>query len=123
MASPARGKVTWFELASSDVARAAEFYGELFGWEFNGDADISLAASPVAGGIAGGIIPATPDVGTYATFGVEVDEVDDTYARALDKGATSVVAPTDNPGGVRSAYLRDADGSLFAIYRFGASSS
>lgn len=123
MVSPARGKVTWFELASSDVARAAEFYGELFGWEFNGDADISLAASPVAGGIAGGIIPATPDVGTYATFGVEVDEVDDTYARALDKGATSVVAPTDNPGGVRSAYLRDADGSLFAIYRFGASSS
>ncbi len=123
MASPARGKVTWFELASSDVARAAEFYGELFGWEFNGDADIYLAASPVAGGIAGGIIPATPDVGTYATFGVEVDDVDDTYARALDKGATSVVAPTDNPGGVRSAYLRDADGSLFAIYRFGASSS
>ena len=123
MASPARGKVTWFELASSDVARAAEFYGELFGWEFNGDVDIYLAASPVEGGIAGGIIPATPDVGTYATFGVEVDEVDDTYARALDKGATSVVAPTDNPGGVRSAYLRDADGSLFAIYRFGASSS
>lgn len=62
-------------------------------------------------------------MGSYATFGVEVDDVDDTYARALDKGATSVVAPTDNPGGVRSAYLRDADGSLFAIYRFGASSS
>lgn len=123
MASAARGKVTWFEVASSDVRRTADFYRALFGWEFNGDSDVYLAASPVDGGIAGGIIPATPGVGTYATFGVEVDDVDDTYARALDQGAASVVAPTDNPGGVRSAYLRDADGSLFAIYRFSASST
>jgi catechol 2,3-dioxygenase-like lactoylglutathione lyase family enzyme len=32
---------------------------------------------------------------------------------------TTIVPPTDNPGGVRSAYLRDPDGSLFSIYRFG----
>lgn len=43
-----------------------------------------------------------------------------TYELALADGATSVVAPTDNPGGGRIAYLRDADGSLFAIYRFAA---
>ena len=39
--------------------------------------------------------------------------------RALELGATTVVPPTDNPGGVRSAYLRDPDGSLLSIYRFG----
>lgn len=120
MAGPVRGKVSWFEVASNDVKRSAEFYGEVFGWTFTGDSGVYLAASPVDNGIAGGLIPAAPEAGTYATFGVEVDNVDDAYALALTKGATSVVPPTDNPGGVRSAYLRDVDGSLFAIYRFGA---
>lgn len=120
MAGPVRGKVSWFEIASTDVERSERFYREVFGWTFEGDPQVYLAASAVGGGIAGGLIPAAPGVGAYATFGVEVDNVDDVHARAVASGATSVVEPTDNPGGVRSAYLRDTDGSLFAIYRFEA---
>ena len=60
------------------------------------------------------------DVRPYACFGVDVDEVDAAYHQAIALGAESVVKPTDNPGGVRSAYLRDPDGSLFSIYRFAA---
>ncbi|MGD9618843.1 MAG: VOC family protein [Mycolicibacterium sp.] len=112
------GKVSWFEVASNDVEQSARFYGELFGWVFNGDPGVYLAVDTEGDGISGGIIPATPNTGTYATFGVEVDDVDAVFASALAKGATAVVPPTDNPGGVRSAYLRDADGSLFAVYRF-----
>jgi uncharacterized protein len=55
---------------------------------------------------------------TYACFGVEVDDVDTTYEQALGLGATSLAGPTDNPGGVRSACVRDLDGSIFSIYRF-----
>lgn len=70
------------------------------------------------GGLPGGILPTPAHVGPYATFAVEVDDVDTAHATALDLGATSVLPPTDNPNGVRSAYLRDPDGSLFSIYRF-----
>lgn len=118
-----RGRVTWFEIASTDVARSEQFYRNVFGWSFDGDPQIYLSAPAHDGGIAGGLIPATPGVGAYATFGVEVDDVDEVYAVALRNGATSVVEPTDNPGGVRSAYLRDADGSLFAVYRFGSATT
>lgn len=33
-------------------------------------------------------------------------------------GRHQLISPTDNPNGVRSAYLRDPDGSLFSVYRF-----
>ncbi|BAL91580.1 hypothetical protein AMIS_63600 [Actinoplanes missouriensis 431] len=38
----------WVELASADPARAAEFYGELFGWESAGDR-FKLGGRAVAG--------------------------------------------------------------------------
>ena len=113
------GKVTWFDITTNDMSTARAFYEGVFGWQLQGDPDVYLMVRPGAeGGMAGGLMPAR-GVPTYACFGVEVDDVDDAYTRALELGASTVVPPTDNPGGVRSAYLRDPDGSLFSIYRFG----
>ena len=119
MSTPS-GHVTWFEVASPDMARSADFYAGLFGWAFHGDPSVYLSVAPPEGapGIPGGLLPAPPGVGPYALFGVQVDDVDTAYTRAVDLGAVSVVEPTDNPGGVRSAYLRDPDGSMFSVYRF-----
>jgi hypothetical protein len=113
-------KVTWFEITSDDPVAASAFYHDVFGWTAQGDPDVYLMFPPRdEGGIPGGLMPAR-GAPTYACFGVEVDDVDATYDAALIRGAVSVVEPTDNPGGVRSAYLRDLDGNLFSIYRFGA---
>jgi uncharacterized protein len=116
MSSTAR--VTWFEITTDDPSGARTFYEGLFGWNAQGDPDVYLTFPPADGGIPGGLMPAR-GMPTYACFGVEVDDVDSSYQRALELGATGVVEPTDNPGGVRSAYLRDRDGNLFSIYRFG----
>lgn len=116
---PMKGKVSWFEIATGDVARAKAFYSGLFGWEPQGDPSVYLMVPPQHdGGLPGGIMPAPAGVGSYAVFGVEVEDVDAAHAHALELGATTVVEPTDNPNGVRSAYLRDPDGSLFSVYRF-----
>lgn len=86
--------------------------------QVRGDPDVYLMFPPAGdGGIAGGLMPAR-GLPTYACFGVEVDDVDDSYRHALELGATSMVEPSDNPGGVRSAYVRDPDGNIFTIYRF-----
>jgi predicted enzyme related to lactoylglutathione lyase len=117
MTTPA--KVTWFEITSNDPHASRTFYESLFGWTAQGDPDVYLMFPPSGeGAIAGGLMPAR-GLQTYATFGVEVGDVDATYQRALELGATSLVEPQDNPGGVRSAYVRDPDGSIFSIYRFG----
>jgi hypothetical protein len=112
------GRVTWFEITTNDVGTSRAFYEGLFGWSGQGDPDVYLAFAPGAeGGIAGGLMPARGGP-TYACFGVQVDDVDCAHELAVELGATSVVPPTDNPGGVRSAYLRDPDGSIFSVYRF-----
>ena len=117
MTAPA--KVTWFEITSNDPTASRTFYETLFGWNAQGDPDVYLMFPPAGdGGIAGGLMPAR-GLPTYACFGVEVDDVDNSYRHALELGATSMVEPSDNPGGVRSAYVRDPDGNLFSIYRFG----
>ncbi len=112
---PVHGTVTWFEIGTSDMARARDFWSGLFGWQVQGPPEVYLSLQP-EGGAQGGILPVPADR-TYATFAVQVEDVDAAAARATSLGATVVVAPEDNPGGVRSAYLRDPDGSLFAVYR------
>jgi hypothetical protein len=121
---PVAGKVSRFEIAATDMERARDFYSGLFGWPVQGDPGVYLwIPAGEGGGAPGGILPAPPETGPYATFGVEVDDVDAAHDRAVELGATTVVPPTDNPGGVRSAYLRDPDGSLFSVYRFRARDS
>ncbi len=119
MSAP-NGRMTWFEITTNDMSAARAFYEGVFGWQLQGDSEVYLTVPPATtGGIPGGLMPAR-GLPTYACFGVEVDDVDEAHDRALALGATTVVPPTDNPGGVRSAYLRDPDGSLFSVYRFGA---
>jgi hypothetical protein len=113
----AAGKVTWFEVGSPDPARARAFYGGVFGWQTQGDPGVYLAV-PNRDGIPGGIIPLPSGVAPYTAFCVEVPDVDAAVARALDLGASVVIPAEDNPNGIRSAYLKDPDGSLFAVYRF-----
>lgn len=44
-----------------------------------------------------------------------VPDVDATYRRALDAGATSMLVPTDQPYGDRNAWVRDAEGYTWYI--------
>jgi predicted enzyme related to lactoylglutathione lyase len=48
---------------------------------------------------------------------LSVDDVDATYARVLEQGATSVAAPKDRPEWMaRTAHITDPDGHLVEIY-------
>lgn len=111
------GKVTWFEIGTTDPGRARAFYGGLFGWEIQGDERVYLMVS-ADGGIPGGIIPTPQGVAPYAAFCVEVPDVDAAVSNAVKLGATLQIGAEDNPQGVRSAYLQDPDGSTFSVYRF-----
>ena len=43
------------------------------------------------------------------------DEVDATYDRVIEQGATSVLAPTTEPWGQRTCYIADPEGNLIEI--------
>jgi predicted enzyme related to lactoylglutathione lyase len=46
---------------------------------------------------------------------IYVDDVDVTYRRAIDAGATSLEAPLDTPYGDRRAMVRDRFGNVYQI--------
>ena len=46
------------------------------------------------------------------------DEVDQEYARAIEKGARPVLEPTTEPWGQRTCYIADPEGNLIEIGSF-----
>lgn len=46
------------------------------------------------------------------------EEVDEQYARALEKGAQPVMAPASEPWGQRTCYIADPEGNLIEIGSF-----
>ena len=46
------------------------------------------------------------------------EEVDQQYARAVEKGARSVLEPTTEPWGQRTCYIADPEGNLIEIGSF-----
>ncbi len=46
------------------------------------------------------------------------EEVDEEYAKAINKGAASVLEPTTEPWGQRTCYIADPEGNLIEIGSF-----
>lgn len=115
--------LAWFEVATDDPDTATSFYSELFGWTFSPFADPETtgmdyrvatpagADTPIGGVVAtGGAMPA------HAVFYIAVADVEATCAAAERLGGKVVGKELAPPAGPPFAYLRDAVGSLFAVF-------
>ena len=117
-----------------DPDAAAEFYGGVFGWEFEnklppGASDKYLVASLRGLDVAAiaSPMPGVPGAATWNTY-VSVVDADATTGRAVELGARVLVAPVDAgpPGAVagRWAAIVDPDGTHIRLwqpgYRHGA---
>ena len=109
--------VTWFEVLATDPAKARKFYGSLFGWKFDDDNGYSLVNQGDGAAIGGGITAVRDGMRPSAHFFVQVDDVPATVERAAKLGATVVVEPQTMPTGLVLAYLADADGSTFGVWK------
>jgi PhnB protein len=58
--------------------------------------------------------------GTTASIYVYVEDIDETYARALKLGATTVAKPEDKPYQERSAGFKDRSGNIWWISQYTA---
>jgi PhnB protein len=73
-------------------------------------AEVRIGDSILMFGQGGGQFPLFP-----AQLYLYVPDVDSTYRRALDAGATSVAEPDDKPYGDRSAGVKDPFGNVWYI--------
>ena len=128
------GVPCWIDTEQPDPDGAAEFYGGLFGWEFENKLppgiDDKYLVATFNGLDVAAIASPTPDVTgtpTWNTY-VSVADADAAASRAVTLGAEVLLAPVDvgPPGAIagRWSALRDPDGAHIRLwqpgYRHGA---
>jgi predicted enzyme related to lactoylglutathione lyase len=108
------GAPCWVETLQPDPRAAAEFYGALFGWRFDGGR-ARLGDRLVAGV---GQAPDTLPVGAWITY-VRVDTVEAALARVVDAGGAVMLGPVDAAPDGRLAVVSDPAGIAFGLWQPG----
>jgi uncharacterized protein len=113
------GELSWFEIGVGDAERAREFYGSLFGWQFepseSGPGGV-IRTPTIPGGLHGDDEGASP----YVFF--SVPDIGAAIARVRELGGEveELAGHTDDPPETewgRFALCRDDQGSRFGLHQ------
>jgi predicted enzyme related to lactoylglutathione lyase len=111
--------VVHFEIGGPDDGPLLRFYGELFGWRLTtvpGGVNYTIVDTQGGGGVNGGLGKS----GTgepWATFYVEVNDLQAALDKAESLGAKTVLPVTEIPGMVSFAMFDDPDGLLVGLVK------
>lgn len=113
----AHGDITHIDIPVSDMAHAQSFYSELFGWQIDtmpGFEDYPMWQAPnkISGG---GLAPRSEGFTAPRSY-VEVDSIEESLAKAVELGATLVMAKTEITPTTWWAVFADADGNHLGLY-------
>jgi predicted enzyme related to lactoylglutathione lyase len=116
------GALVWNELATTDTAKAGEFYRGLFGWKPDvqqfGPLEYTIFQNGERG--AGGMFQITPEmtgVPPHWLVYFSVGDCDATVKKATELGAKTMKPADDIPGVGRFAILTDPQGAAFAVIK------
>ena len=122
------GEFCWVDLATPDLERAASFYADLIGWEFEpaeapegvdigGYGNFTHKGKAVAG-MARIMEQGQPPA--WSSY-VKVSDSDATADKVRDAGGTLVLGPLDIPGGAgRMMACQDAEGAFISTWEPGS---
>lgn len=120
------GRVIHFEIHSDDPERAARFYSRVFGWniyKWEGDIEYYLVdtGSNEEPGIDGGILRRKEKLEGNAINAfvctIKVEDIDSTLLKIIEEKGQVLVGKTKIEGVGYSAYCRDTENNIFAIFQ------
>jgi hypothetical protein len=119
-AAPSQGSFSWHELATTDVAAAVRFYGQLFGWNKGAAHDMGAMgvyqifrhAGEQVGGMCNVRGPSTAP--SWLSY-VHVADSGRAVAAAKSAGGRLLHGPMEVPGGSWIAMMMDPQGGTFAV--------
>lgn len=112
------GTFVWNDLLTTDVARAKAFFSRTLGWTYE---DFSLEGQPyfvirsgeeMVGGLGAIEHGDVETTSSYWIGFIEVENLGERFAAALEAGATAVRPPHDVQGIGRVCVLRDPTGAV-----------
>ena len=115
------GKFVWFDLFTSDLQAARQFYEALFGWSFlethpgdNQVLTITREGVPIANAVSADRAKIKDQPSRWLSY-LSVADVDQTVLR-IEKNHGSVYMPPKNlPDRGRVAVVKDPEGAVFAV--------
>jgi len=111
------GVPCWVDTQQPDPHAAMDFYGRIFGWEFEAGADYFVAR--LRGRDVAGVGPLPDgDAPGWTTY-VCTDSADDAAAKARSAGGTVLVEPFDAAPAGRLAIIADPTGAPFGVWQAG----
>lgn len=118
------GDFIWYDLMTSDVDAAQQFYGKILGWTFrdSGQKDMRYQTIEAKGQGIGGVMELTREMtgggARPCWMGyIVVDDVDASAKSIKDAGGTVHMQPRDIPSVGRVALVTDPQGVMFYIMR------
>ncbi len=113
----ANGKVCYIEMPATDVARSADFYKRVFGWNIRKRGDGSTSFDDTTGEVSGAwILGRSPASEPGLLFYVMVDSVAATVDAILANGG-EIVQPIGADAPEITARFRDPAGNVIGLYQ------
>jgi predicted enzyme related to lactoylglutathione lyase len=117
------GVPCWVDSQQPDPEAATDFYGGLFGWEFEDvmppDSGVHYFIGRIRGGdvAAVGSIPSSaPPMAMWNTY-VWVDSADETASKVTSAGGKAMMEPFDVMEAGRMAVFVDPEGAVFCVWQ------
>ena len=114
------GAPCWYELGTTDAAKAKAFYSSLFGWTWKDSPGYS--EFHMGGKNAGGLMALGPEqkgVPSHWRTYIQVEDCDAVAKACVALGGQVHVPPMDIPHVGRFAVLNAPDGAYFSVIRMG----
>lgn len=115
--------VVHFEVVGKDGQALRDYYGSLFGWEFDTNNPMSYGVvsreanlTPEGIGIGGGVSQGPEGYEGHVTFYVAVPDVGEALAKAESLGGTRVMGPEEIMGSMVLGHFKDPQGNLIGLF-------
>ena len=112
------GTFCWTDLTTPDAQASKDFYGGLFGWDFEDNPipdDGVYVMARIDGRAAGAMFETTDRHPAWASY-VTVDDLDGTTARAGELGANVLAEPFDVMDVGRMSTIQDPTGAVLCLW-------
>ena len=113
----ANGKICYIEMPATDIARSADFYGKVFGWNIRKRGDGHTAFDDGVGEVSGTwVLGRPPSIAPGLMVYIMVDSVEATLA-AITASGCEIVQPIGADAPEITARFRDPGGNVIGLYQ------
>jgi uncharacterized protein len=111
------GKICYIEMPATDIAKSAEFYKKVFGWNVRTRGDGSTAFDDGVGEVSGTWVKGRPPAAQPGfMIYVMVDSVEKTM-EAIRAAGGEIVQPIGGDPGEITARFKDPGGNVVGLYQ------